>query len=319
LSELTQALTLLANSIGAPKVSKARTKVREPDPFDGSDTRKLQPFLVQCQLNFHDRPDAFASDKAKVTFTLSYLKGTVLDYFKPALMDPDENPVWSTDYSKFISELQTNFGPFNPEADAENELDRLQMKDNQKIAKYIVSFQQLAPKVQWGQAALRRQFYIGLLSRIKDEIARVSKPDTLIKLCELSQGIDTHYWERHSEISHENTSTSKVEKSLEKTNKLNNKSDKKSDNSCQKKTPGNSGSSSSGNMTNMTNNSGSSNNSTNKKSSLDLPEKLGKDGKLTPQEHQCCMDGNLCLFCSKGGHMVKDCTKATSSASKTKA
>jgi Domain of unknown function (DUF4939) len=122
-SELARVLTLLANSIGAPKVSKAQTKVREPDPFDGSDTRKLQPFLVQCQLNFRDRPNAFASDEAKVTFALSYLKGTALDYFEPALMDPDENPVWSTDYSEFTSELRTNFGPFNPEADAENELD----------------------------------------------------------------------------------------------------------------------------------------------------------------------------------------------------
>jgi Domain of unknown function (DUF4939) len=154
-SELTQVLTLLANSIGAPKVSKVWTKVHEPDPFNGSDTCKLQPFLVQCQLNFCDRPDTFTSDKAKVTFALSYLKGTVLDYFEPALMDLDKNPIWSTDYSKFTSKLRMNFGPFNPEADAENELDQLQMKDNQKIMKYIMSVQQLAPKVQWGQAALQ--------------------------------------------------------------------------------------------------------------------------------------------------------------------
>jgi hypothetical protein len=57
-----------------------------------------------------------------VTFALSYLKGTTLDYFEPALMDPDENPIWSTDYSEFTSELQTNFRPFDPEADAENKL-----------------------------------------------------------------------------------------------------------------------------------------------------------------------------------------------------
>jgi Domain of unknown function (DUF4939) len=299
-----------------PKESKVQTKVRKPDPFDGSNTRKLQPFLVQCQLSFCNRPNTFASNEAKVTFALSYLKGTALDYFKPALMDPDENPVWSTDYSEFTSELWTNFGPFNPEADAENELNWLWMKDNQKIAKYIVSFQQLAPRVQWGQATLWWQFYIRLPSQIKDEIAHIRKLDTLIKLHELSQGINTRYWEHHSKISHENALTSKAEKSLEKTNKSNNKSDKKSDNSGQKKTPGNSSSSSSGNTNN---NSGSSNNSTNKKSTSDLPEKLGKDGKLTPQECPRRMDGNLCLFCGKGGHMAKDCTKATSSTSKTKA
>jgi hypothetical protein len=64
------------------------------------------------------------------------------------------------------------------------------MKDNQKIMKYIVSFQQLALRVQWGQATLRRQFYIGLPCQIKDEIAHVGKLYTLIKLRELSQGID---------------------------------------------------------------------------------------------------------------------------------
>jgi hypothetical protein len=58
-----------------------------------------------------------------VTFALSYLKGTALDYFEPALMDPDENPVWSTNFSEFTSELRTNFRPFNPEANAENKLD----------------------------------------------------------------------------------------------------------------------------------------------------------------------------------------------------
>ena len=40
-------------------------------------------------------------------------------------------------------------------------------------------------------------------------------------------------------------------------------------------------------------------------------DKLGKDGKLTPQERQQCMDGGLCLLCASSGHMIKDCPKAT--------
>ena len=75
------------------------------------------------------------------------------------------------------------------------------MRDNQKVAKYIVSFQQLSSKVNWGDAALRHQFYKGLPGRIKDEIARVGKPDNLNRLCTLVQSIDTRYWEHHSEIS----------------------------------------------------------------------------------------------------------------------
>ena len=40
-----------------------------------------------------------------------------------------------------------------------------------------------------------------------------------------------------------------------------------------------------------------------------LTGKLGKDGKLTPQERQHCMDNSLCLFCGKTGHIAKECLK----------
>ena len=47
-----------------------------------------------------------------------------------------------------------------------------------------------------------------------------------------------------------------------------------------------------------------------------LALKLGKDGRLTQGERQCCMDNNLCLFCGKPGHIAKECLKATSAAAK---
>jgi Retrotransposon gag protein len=118
-----------------------------------------------------------------------------LNYFEPALMDEYAIVNWADYYSAFVSDLRTNFGPFNMEADMENELEKLRMKENHKIAKYIVSFSQLSPKVQWGEAALQHAFNIGLPSRIKHEIAWISKPDTLKALQNLSQSIDTHYWE----------------------------------------------------------------------------------------------------------------------------
>jgi hypothetical protein len=49
---LAEAITLLAGSLRAPKRSSARRKTQEPDTFDGSDSRKLQSFLLQCHLNF---------------------------------------------------------------------------------------------------------------------------------------------------------------------------------------------------------------------------------------------------------------------------
>ena len=47
--------------------------------------------------------------------------------------------------------------------------------------------------------------------------------------------------------------------------------------------------------------------------------KLGKDGKLTPQERQRRLDNSLCLFCGKIGHMAKECPKSTAIAARARA
>ena len=67
----------------------------------------------------------FTSNSDKVTFTLSYLKGTALDWFKP-LLTSSKSPPWLDDYSDFIKELKNNFKPHDPEGKAEADLKNLQ-------------------------------------------------------------------------------------------------------------------------------------------------------------------------------------------------
>jgi hypothetical protein len=78
-------------------------------------------------LNFQDQPDAFSSGSAEVTYTLSYLKGTVLEWFEPTLLEANliDNPTWLSDYEEFVSELKVNFGPYNPGGEAETKLENL--------------------------------------------------------------------------------------------------------------------------------------------------------------------------------------------------
>src|SRR3984957_9592614 len=57
---LADAIAALARNIGSQRES-SRTKVRQPDPFDGTDPAKLRTFLVQLQLSFNDRPSAFGN------------------------------------------------------------------------------------------------------------------------------------------------------------------------------------------------------------------------------------------------------------------
>ncbi|KAF9228286.1 hypothetical protein BS17DRAFT_813235 [Gyrodon lividus] len=49
---------------------------------------------------------------------------------------------------------------------------------------------------------------------------------------------------------------------------------------------------------------------------LDLSSKLGKDGRLTSEEHKHHFDLKLCMFCGAMGYMAKDCWKSTSHAAK---
>jgi len=154
--------------------SSSCAKVREPDTFDGTDPKKLRTFLVQCELCFQDRAKAFCLDRAKVTFAQSYLKGMTLEWFEPDLLhsgDPADRPLWMDSWVHFVAELQSTFGPHDPIADAEHQLEHLRIKDAHCIMWYIVDFNRLALQVQdYGDGTLRHLFYSGLPDRLKDEI-----------------------------------------------------------------------------------------------------------------------------------------------------
>ena len=78
-----------------------QAKAKEPDTFDGSDLKKLNNFILLCNLYFRNNP-AYSDDARKVTFALSYLRGTALEYFEPSILDSDDTPDWMDDWSAFL-------------------------------------------------------------------------------------------------------------------------------------------------------------------------------------------------------------------------
>jgi len=218
--------------------------------------------------------------------------------------DPADRPCWMDSWVHFVAELQSTFGPHDPIADAEHQLEHLQMKDAHHVMRYIVDFNRLASQVQdYGDGVLCRLFYSGLPDRLKDEIARVGKPLTLHGLRALCQEIDTRYWERKDEISR----TMKSQPTSSPT-KPSNSGGNSSNSGQEKSKTGNSSSSA---------NSGSSKATSNQSTSgsrPDLTNKLGKDGKLTMDERKRRLDNNLCMFCGGTGHFVDNCSKKTKKA-----
>lgn len=311
---LAEAITLMTEELrrrDRPTPNSKRPKAKEPDTFDGSDSRKLNNFILLCNLFFRHNP-SYSDDSAKVTFALSYLRGTALEYFEPSLLDSDDIPDWMEDWSAFINTLKIQFGPIDPTADAENNIDHLKMQDNQHIVKYNVEFNRLAIRTGWDDSVLRHRYYSGLAERIKDIMGQQVKPSSLDAMKTLAHSIDSRHWERLREKSRagKNKPDDKTDDKTGKPDKNNNKSDKNTNQSDEK---GNN----SGNNNNKNNKSGKPQSSSG--NSTTLNEKLGKDGKLTPQERQRRFDQNLCMFCGGTGHTARDCQKASSSAAKAKA
>ena len=303
-NNLSHAINRLVH-VSCPSES-SRTKVCEPDTFDSTNSKKLCTFLVQCELNFQDRLKAFQTDRAKVTYVQSYLKGMALEWFKLDLLgftDPDARPYWMSDWQEFVIELQTTFGPHDPIADTKHQLNHLRMNDTHCINRYVVDFNRIVSQIRgYGDGALRHHFYTGLPDRIKDEISHVGKPKTLNGLRALTQEIDARYWEHKEEVacqtkSAPSTTTTTSKSTLDKTEK---------------------GKTSSGNTTQIVS---SSSNPTHKKSgkTAELSEKLGKDGKLTADERKHRFNQGLCMFCGGSGHKAKECPKSGSRAAKARA
>ena len=79
----------------------------------------------------------FPDDKTKVTFVMSYLKGSPLDWFqlelKEGITKGGKLPEWYSSFPDFITELETLFGPCDSIDDAINALENLKYRDTGKV------------------------------------------------------------------------------------------------------------------------------------------------------------------------------------------
>src|SRR6266481_9782293 len=124
IANLAMAITLLAQNLTSPATPTIpRVKIWELDPF--KDPHQLHTFLLQCSLNFEECVDAFATDDVKVTYTLSFLMGSMMDCFELYLHNPHNPPPWLSSYDLFHEELESNFGSFDLEGEAEAEIEVL--------------------------------------------------------------------------------------------------------------------------------------------------------------------------------------------------
>ena len=115
---LAEAILLMTNELHQRETPSKpiNTSVKQPDTFDSSDPKKLNNFILLCNLYFRNNP-TYSDNGSKTTFALTLLQGTALEFFKPQLMS-NEPLAWEHDWEEFVKLLHSQFGPLDPTADA---------------------------------------------------------------------------------------------------------------------------------------------------------------------------------------------------------
>ena len=188
----------------APSEPKSHVKPRSPNLFSGSDLGELDAFIFQCSIYIMLRGQDFLDEACQVAFMLSHLKCSMLDWFQNAVTHGSsglKSTAWLSSTWVFIDELRRLFSLCNPVNEATVRIENLRYKDAGKAMKYTLNFNQDVLCTSWNNKALYQQFYKGLPDRLKDELTRIGKPETLIPLQHQVQVLDQRYWERQAEIS----------------------------------------------------------------------------------------------------------------------
>lgn len=176
----------------------SRPKVCPPETFDGNQA-KLEGFLLQVQLYLYFNRAYFGSEAEKVLYASSFLRGRAAKGFKPYLKDwldsqgGDQGPKTETrqifhDYDHFEIKLNELFGIPNEAVYADRHVRRL--RQTTSVAIYASDFQGFSADLEWNDAALRSQFYLGLKDQVKAELYRNGQTTTLSQMIKSAIEID---------------------------------------------------------------------------------------------------------------------------------
>lgn len=181
-------------SLPIPPQSQPRREPRmsDPEPFDGRRSQ-VKNFLSHIRLVIHAQPSRFPDDRAKVVYTGSFLRGTAYSWFQPIVDREDGHPLLD-DFPKFSKNLEAIFG--DPDEVATSDRQLRSLFHTSSAATYSSEFRRLSSLLAWNDVALCSQYYHGLKDVIKDELAKVDRPESLEDLINLTIRLDNRLHER---------------------------------------------------------------------------------------------------------------------------
>jgi hypothetical protein len=142
----------------------------------------------------------------KVIFVATHLRGQAWNWFEPYIREyyEKQSNEWSTitrniftSYAGFRRYLEQTFGDIDAEATAERKLK--QLRQTTSASAYFSEFYQLISNVDWNEKAYVSAAIGGLKDHVRDELARMERPERLDQLAEIAVKIDNRYYERKME------------------------------------------------------------------------------------------------------------------------
>jgi len=144
---------------------EAKIKIRKPEPFTGTDTRKWKDYVSECLTMFQAKPTTYTLERDQVLFATSWLKDNTLRHWTALLWNNPDHPALHQ-WGAYIKEFTSIFGPHNAAHDAEIALVKLKMFDNNRFSNFLVRFEAEAFKTGWDYQAIAFHLHTSIAPRL---------------------------------------------------------------------------------------------------------------------------------------------------------
>ncbi|KAK3508059.1 hypothetical protein QTP70_011854 [Hemibagrus guttatus] len=176
-----------ANTVTASSAPLGVSPMAQPAPYSGS-AEDCNGFLLQCSLVLEMQPHLYPTERSKVAFIISQLRGRALLWAESLW---SQNSPVTQSYAGFVDHFKEVFGKPSWDSSVGEELCRLQ-QGKLTVPEYTLQFRTLAAKSGWNKQALLTAYRQGLNPQVRLHLAAYEDAIGLERLIQLSIHVAAH-------------------------------------------------------------------------------------------------------------------------------
>lgn len=177
-------------------ISQPSPEGKKPEEFQGNRSN-FKSFVTQLALYFGANSSKFGTDKAKISFAASFLRGPAFDWLEPFIDDVTGEVIFKS-YTEFLDGLKAGFADPDQYATAEREIEKLTQTSS--CSAYYSQFVTLIAQLGWTEEAVKIHYFRrGLKEEIKDMLVGRDLPNITTEFASLCIKLDNQIEARSRE------------------------------------------------------------------------------------------------------------------------